>query len=127
MIKVVKRVGGEKYSHGPMDFNWCDDGELLVMFGGCDNGRECGCAQAFTGLDSRKGTTRGVVVELDMTEEDFAARIHASKLFEGWSLDFEDANAVADHLLNQVEPLDAGTIVGIADHDRVFVIGVRHA
>lgn len=123
MIKAVKRVGGEKYSSGPTDFNWCDDGELLVMFGGCDNGTECGCAQSFTGLDSRKGTTRGVVVQLDITEEDFAKQIYASKLFEGWSMSFNDAVAVATHLLDQIEPLQVGTAVGVTDHDHVFVIG----
>ena len=124
MTKVVKRIGGEKYSHGPTDFNWCEDGELLVIFPGCDNGRDCGCAQAFTGLGSRKGTTRGVVVELDMTAAAYAKRIKDSRLFEGWEcLDLDDAIELANHLLGQVQDLPVGTVVGVADPDQIFVIG----
>ena len=120
MIKVLRRVGGERYSRGPKDFNHCRDGELLVMFGGCDNGPGCGCAQAFTGVDSLKGTTRATVVELDIDEETYQQQIRTSNLLKAWpGLDINDAIALADAVLNTTQDHPAGQGLLLRHHHQV--------
>src|SRR5438445_542821 len=119
MIKVLRRVGSTTYTRGPDDFNYCDDGELLVMFGGCDNGANCGCAQAFTGLDTLKSTTRATVVELDISEQAYQQIIATSPLMKAWpSLSINDAITLADTVLNAVEAYPPGQVV-LRHDDRV--------
>ena len=62
------------------EFNWCLPGELLWVQGPTCTGEEtqqcCGCGRSFTGCQSQRGTTRGLVQRHDATA--FAAEIHTS-------------------------------------------------
>jgi hypothetical protein len=55
------------------DFHWCEEGELLTLGDLCDKDfidgtLRCGCSRSFTGVDSGKGTTAGVVAALSQDE-----------------------------------------------------------
>lgn len=55
------------------DFHWCEEGELLTLGSLCDRDFAddlpgCGCSRSFTGVDSGKATTVGVVAVLSADE-----------------------------------------------------------
>lgn len=75
MIKVLtapaEELGFAGVSHVTGDFTWTEPGELVF-----DVGCPCpspDCERAFIGVRSRKGTTRAVVAELDLGEDDVVA------------------------------------------------------
>jgi hypothetical protein len=68
------------------EFNWCMPGELLWVQGptctGEENQQRCGCGQSFTGCQSQRGTTRGLVQRID--EMALAAECHTSVTAQHW-------------------------------------------
>lgn len=49
-------------------FNWTNFLEPVILSTfQCDSKKRCGCDRAFTGIVSRKGTTRAIVVEIPVT------------------------------------------------------------
>jgi hypothetical protein len=97
------------------DFNWMTEGEPVYLGMTCDGATaddSCGCARAWSGMDSRKaGTTAKVIDDPDMTPEKFRAAYAASLDAAGWGLDPADAAAMADEMIHIAAAFRPGMIV----------------
>lgn len=75
MIKVLFAYG--QPGKGEHNWNWCNSSELVGIFGTTCSETEhrciCGCGISFTGTETGKATSQGVVQEIE--EEDFSKRL----------------------------------------------------
>jgi hypothetical protein len=102
----------------PNDFAFATDGELVDLASTCDPDCNpdggCGCARAFTGLDSRKATTTAEIVVRDLTLVQYHNLFHRSLITAGFrdSPDLRhDANHAADEMARIAAAWPVGTVV----------------
>ncbi len=101
------------------DFASVGDCELVTLASICDRDRGnpdggCGCGRAFAGLGSHKATTTAIVVEMDMTRDDYLRRMRASARDAGFLADGEDPADIddqADDLLAIAGGWPIGTVI----------------
>ena len=107
ILTATSRTQGQRRD----DYYWMTDGEPVYIGMMCDGARandKCGCARAWTGLDTHKAGTTAEVTETAMTRAKYIDRYGASLAAAGWTIEPPDLAAMADELL------------GIADH---FAVG----
>jgi hypothetical protein len=115
VLVATTRTQGDR----PNDFAYTTDGELVDLASTCDadQGRPdggCGCARAFTGLDSRKGTTTAEIVVRDLTLVQYHNLFHRSLITAGFgdSPDLRhDAYQAADEMTRIAAAWPVGTVV----------------
>jgi len=116
------------------DFNWCIDGELVshaTMI--CDRDLEfgpedgCGCGRSFTGLNSGKGTTTAIVIDLDgFTLADLIEAVHSSREQAGWTTGQADRERKHSETIAAVHAELAGSYpVGTILERRLDVVQAR--
>ncbi len=70
------------------DFDFCEDGELVVFpMMECDREEvdgDCGCRRSMIGLDCGKATTTFKIVEHEITIPDLVTKIHEHYKRNGW-------------------------------------------
>ncbi len=94
------------------DFNFTQEGEI-VMVSDCDHLHEgCDCQRSMVGVHSRKGTTTMMVVEADITRQQFVEQIRAANK-DYAELGISDAinAAEADELLKLAAQFPAGAVI----------------
>lgn len=106
LLADKKRKGDEAF-----DFYWCENGELLHLGMRCarddkDDISLCGCSRAFTGVQSVRATTIGIVA--DLPADEVANRIDKGKgvrsnVEEGWPWYTE---MVAEQIVQLADTLD---------------------
>jgi len=108
MIKVLRAEGGK--GKPGADWNWCEGGELVTIPEFiCDN-KNCGCDRSFTGLKSRKATTRAVVRQMRMSRGAFIRAVERSAEKAGFTT---SVRWMAGATLNRAERLETGTVVRV--------------
>jgi hypothetical protein len=107
----------------PGDFCWVPEGELVARYGVVcaserPDGSGCGCGRAFAGFSTHQATTTAMVVQIDMTEEEWRAALHQTLVDTGWA-ELMTADEVAELIDELVEidlrsaaQLAPGTILG---------------
>jgi hypothetical protein len=113
------------------EFDWCLPGELLWVQGPTCTGEEtqrcCGCGRSFTGCQSQRGTTRGLVQRSDETA--LAAEVHTSitaqhgerTLGSPWRQQFEtDCTTLSRALLAGGFPVGTPLTVSVTDTEFVL-------
>lgn len=120
---------GEHGRRAVNDFNWCNPLEPVVIpHAACDNGCNCGCSTAFTGISSRKGTTLALVVDLPIPPDLFTNAHNEGYIAAG----FMDGNGkgIATDTLHLAARFPVGTIVKVVlsgSHIRIKkVVVVRY-
>lgn len=76
-MKYIVAPTPEQAGKGSLDFSWTKPGEPLLPGSKCTSGHPgdgCGCCRAMVGSESTKGTTIGVIAEIDMTPEQIAKK-----------------------------------------------------
>jgi len=73
-MKYLVAPTKEQQGKGKLDFCFTTPGEPLTIGFVCRSHCTCGCDRAYTGIDSRKGTTVGVVAEIEETVSGMANR-----------------------------------------------------
>ena len=108
IIVATKETQGQRGD----DFNFADEGEI-VLVADCDHLHEgCGCERSMVGVHSGKGTTTMMVVEADMTREQFVEQIRAAnKDYAELGLSDEIAAAEADALLKLAAEFPTGVVI----------------
>lgn len=107
----------------PGDFSFVPEGELVGRYSFvCDlekpDGSGCGCGRAFGGFVTHSGTTTAVVVDTEITELEWRARLFQTLCDAGWAsaMDATDLAEVVDdlvqHDLAAAGQLPVGTVVG---------------
>lgn len=66
------------------DFDFCVPGELVWVQHPCARGDDCGCARAFSGLNSHRSTTTVEVIDAPLTEPELVEAVRASLVHGGW-------------------------------------------
>lgn len=98
------------------DFCFTIPNEPVMLGHICDKDRfnadgGCGCARAFTGITTRKGTTTAVIAEMNITEDNLMDMFIKSEDKAGW--DVKDTKAIKSHvkgLLQVAEAYPSGTV-----------------
>ena len=103
------------------DFAWTEGPELVDLAMTCDRDRGdpdggCGCGRAFTGLDSRKGTTTAEIVERDLSLTQYREAFHRSLVAGGFGALGDarlrrDAEEAANELASFAADWPVGTVV----------------
>ena len=108
------------------DFAWARPGEVvhLPLFVCHPWDGPCGCGRSFCGTDSHKATTSAVVVDdPEMSLGRLQAIVLRSLADAGWGDDPDALFACLDPILDVVEDLDVGTVLGFrvegTDNDAV--------
>lgn len=107
----------------PGDFCFVPEGELVGRYHvvcDCDqfNGSGCGCGSAFSGFTTHHGTTTAMVVERDITEEQWRAELVATLDATGWgpAMSAEElarfVDDLVDHDLRSAAKLPVGAVLG---------------
>ena len=96
------------------DFNWCIEGELVMVGLVCAADRrspdgKCGCGRAFAGLNSHRATTTAKVKDVELTPSDYVEALRSSLAQQGWPSD--KAAEVAACLAQVAGSWPVGTIV----------------
>ncbi|MGN6694569.1 MAG: DUF7715 family protein [Aquihabitans sp.] len=97
------------------DFAWARPGEVvhLPVFVCHAWDGPCGCGRSFCGVDSHKATTTAVVVDDPaMTIDRLQASVLRSLADGGWGDDPDLLFACLDPILDVVDGLDVGTVLG---------------
>jgi hypothetical protein len=105
--------------HRDNDFAHIDGPELVDLAMTCDRDRGnpdggCGCARAFTRLDSRRGTTTAEVAVRDLTFVQYRNVFHRSLLVAGFADDPDlrrEAEQAADEMARIAADWPVGTVV----------------
>jgi hypothetical protein len=110
VLTATSRTQGERSS----DFDDCSDGELVtvgvVCAGeGADPDGGCGCARAFTGLNSHRTTTTAMVREVELSMADYVEALRSSLSQQGWPT--ADVSELAEWLPQLVSEWPEGTVV----------------
>lgn len=125
MLKVfvaTARTQGQRAN----DFTNTVSSELVDISTTCHDSIDgpCGCARAFTGLDSRKATTTAEIVQRNITVAQYRDAFHRSLILAGLPADDPEIRRAAEDDADQMRRLAAkwpvGTIVERrGDHIRV--------
>lgn len=106
MKVLVAAPDAERVTTKKNDFNSATPGEVLTLGSVCDGDaahrRRCGCGRAFSGLDSTKATTFGIVKEMD--DDDVRRLVHDSQFVSGWTLG-DDRDATTEMVMEDVRML----------------------
>jgi len=104
------------------DFCFVPAGELvgrysMVCDGEQPDGSGCGCGRAFGGFETHRGTTTAMVVEREMTEVEWRARLYRTLCDSGWvdmpEIDVAELiDELVEHDLYGAARLPVGLIVG---------------
>jgi hypothetical protein len=104
------------------DFSFVPEGELVMFGSRCDGGSvddECGCSRSLVGMSSLKATTTFMVVEKDITKEQYLDSLRKSFTRSGWAkvmgkkgLD-DHIKAMGGELLRMASGLKAGFVYEI--------------
>jgi hypothetical protein len=102
----------ETQGNRPGDFNYVPEGEI-VMVGDCDCLHEgCDCSRSMVGILSKMGTTTMMVVESDLTRDDFRRQIReANSEFEELGVNGSVYEEQADALLDLAKEFPAGAVI----------------
>ena len=103
------------------DFSWTEEGELVKFGMECDGedvDGKCGCRRSFAGFKTHKAGTTAMVVERDMTREDFFDEMCEALKQEGWyrpdedfGLSVSDIDEEVDELLNIANGFPVGSVL----------------
>ena len=121
IIVATKETQGQKQG----DFCFVPEGEI-VMVGDCDCLHEgCDCSRSMVGILCKMGTTTIMVIESDLTRDDFRRQItEANKSFEELGVDGSVYEELADALLELAKEFPAGAVIereGEDFHERLLV------
>ena len=114
MVKVLvatSAMQGTRYN----DYNWCIEGELVLLLPVCRRDREdpdggCGCGRGFAGMNSHRATTTAMVRTLaGFSRADYAEAVRSSLEAQGYN--HHAAPRLTDYLLDVVEDLPDGVVV----------------
>jgi hypothetical protein len=108
IIVATKETQGQRND----DFSFTDEGEVVIV-SDCDNLHQgCGCERSMVGVRSGVGTTTMMVVEAEMTREQFIEQIRtANGDYDGIDLGDAIYTAEADRLLELAAEFPAGTVI----------------
>ena len=108
IIVATKETQGQRAD----DFNFTDEGEI-VMVSDCDHlHKGCDCERSMIGVRTGKGTTTMMVIEADMTRQQFIEQIRAAnKDYAELGLSDEIFAAEADALLKLAAEFSAGAVI----------------
>ncbi len=114
IIVATKEKQGEREG----DFCFVPEGEI-VMVGDCDCLHEgCDCSRSMVGVLCKMGTTTMMVVESDLTREDFRRQImEANEGFEELGVDGSVYEEQADALLELAKQFKAGAVIERSGED----------
>ncbi len=108
IIVATKETQGQRAD----DFNFADEGEIVIvadcdhLHGGCD------CERSMVGVRSGKGTTTMMIVEADLSRQQFIEMIRAANEdYTELGLGDEVFAAEADALLKLATEFPAGTVI----------------
>jgi hypothetical protein len=71
----------------PLDFNWCDENEILMFGFECTSGTwddHCGCRRSLVGIKTHKGTTTFMVQKSPHTVKGLLRLLSNSLIDAGW-------------------------------------------
>lgn len=105
------------------DFCFVPEGELVARYGFvCDSerpdGSGCGCGRSFSGLRTHRATTTAMVVEMDMTLEEWRSALYETLVDTGWAgvMDDDDVADLIDEVteldLDEIQDLPTGQVLG---------------
>ena len=108
IIVATKETQGQRKD----DFSFTDEGEV-VMVSDCDNlHQSCGCERSMEGIRSGAGTTTMMVVEAEVTREQFIKQLRtANGDHDGIELGDAIYTAEADRLLKLAAEFPAGAVI----------------
>ncbi|GIF16208.1 DUF7715 family protein [Actinoplanes teichomyceticus] len=105
--------------NGTRDFTFCVPGELVYLGAVCDRDARdpdspgaCGCARAFTGLNSGKATTTAEVGEVPLSTEDYREAVRSSLERAGWTSLGVDPEEIVAELIEIAAQHPVGTVLG---------------
>lgn len=100
----------ETQGQRPNDFNFCNEREVLFHGDTCHNGENpddtCGCGRAFSGLETRKGTTTMQVVALPWDPCDLIKATLKSYEQGGFTVDKSMGEAIEMEILRLLDIVD---------------------
>lgn len=76
-LLYILAPSNEQIGKGAKDFSFTEEGEPLTLSMTCSSGfpgDSCGCRRCFSGIDSRKGTTIGIVGYIEGSAQSLASR-----------------------------------------------------
>ena len=100
------------------DFNWCIDGELVLLGEVC--GRDlrepdggCGCGRSFSGLNSQRATTTAEIRNVDISLDDLTIAVQSYLQQAGWSAlgADDDLQDFVDQMVELGEAFEVGTLL----------------
>jgi hypothetical protein len=101
------------------DFSWAVPGELVYLGVVCardeqdpDGPNACGCAKAFTGLNSARATTTAEIREVELSADDIAEAVRSSMQQAGWTKLGVDPSEIVEELAGIVDEHEVGTVLG---------------
>jgi hypothetical protein len=118
ILVATKKTQGQRDN----DFFWTKENELVYLGFECGSGgREadsyCGCVRDFNGLETKKGTTTALVLDLNTTPEKIAELFAA----QGYENQVEEMLTLADRF-NVGEVVEKrGPTYGPGYHDEQFM------
>lgn len=85
----------------PGDYCWTVEGELVVVLEPCARDRRdpdggCGCGRGFAGMSSQRGTTTGLVREVEIDAQQYRDIVAAHVVALGFGPVSQDEDEVAD-------------------------------
>jgi hypothetical protein len=108
------------------DFCWVPEGEMVRFGMECDSDRGnpdggCGCSRSMSGMKSHKATTTMMVVDKDITPEQYTNAVLESLKGGGWiekdATESEWATEDAEELLRVADGFDVGDIIEKRGYD----------
>jgi len=108
IIVATKETQGQRAD----DFNFADEGEIVIV-ADCDHLHQgCDCERSMVGVRSGKGTTTMMVVEADMTRQQFIEQIRAGNQ-DYAEIGVSDAifAAEADEMLKLAAQFPVGAVI----------------
>lgn len=110
ILVATKETQGKRKN----DFCFCKEWEIVKFGSECDGEKidgHCGCRRSMVGIDTSKATTTMKVIETDISETEYAHRIHESAIRDGWtpSIDFCVKHAL--ELVKIASAFEVGSVV----------------
>lgn len=106
MKVLVAAPDAERVTTKKNDFNYATPGEVLTLGSVCDGDaahrRSCGCGRAFSGLDTTKATTFGIVKEMDA--DDVRRLVRDSQFVTGWTIG-DDRDETTEMVMGDVRTI----------------------
>ena len=113
-MQVMKILTATSQTQGtsPLDFHWCNEGEILAFGFECDGGTwddHCGCRRSLCGIKTHKASTTFMVKDSPFSPGELQTLFATSLVHAGWY------RSVSEETVRHAEEL-VDEVRQIADH-----------